>query len=320
MIVTPVLNGKLPRIDGGVIDAILSDPELVHALPDMGTGTHVLMAPYVSDTGALYPAGLICEIRELWVDQIYVNAPPLIKTKGLFCRLVGRSYARARSFDVSEGLIVAEGLEPLDLDSMRSEYPCISGAGWQPEGGFTEARGADDISVTIYGRDLLSGASVSITGEIGALVSEEQAHTIEHAIIRALSTSLLVTPKTLFDCLQREAMELKASIDIGMELELPEVFGVTQSGSCGNPLTNLARIYLWDELIQRIEEGQSPWISLQASRRKTLSRLSRELELTNDAGLRTLQALKKGMKHQDTAISPTRLAEIIRRFPLSPWH
>lgn len=320
MIVTPVLNGKLPRIDGGVVDAVLSDPALVHALPGRGAGTSVFMTPYVADAGSLYAAGLVCEIKELWVDDIYVNAPPLIRAKGLFCRLVGRGYARAKSFAVRSGLVTAKGLEPLDLDGMRHEYPCIVGAGWHPLGGFTEARDLNDITVTIYGQDLFTGEELSISAQVGGLVNQEQAHTIEHAIIRALSNTLLVTPKTLFDCMQRELLELKASIDIGMELELPEIFGVTQSGACGNPLTNLARIYLWDELIQRVEEGQSPWRSLEASRRKTLSRLTRELELTNDAGLRTLQALKKGMKHEDSTIPPSRLAEIIRRFPLSPWH
>lgn len=230
MIVTPVLNGKLPRIEGGVIDAMLSDPALVRTLPEMGAGTPVFMTPYLADTGTLYAAGLVCEAKELWVDDIYVNAPPLVRTKGVFCRLVGRGYARAKSFHVTQGLIVADGLEPLDLKGMRSEYPCILGAGWEPEGGFTEARAADDIAVTIYGHELLTGADLSISAQLGGLVSEEQAHTIEHAIIRALSSTLLVTPKTLFDSMQRELMELKASIDLGMELELPEVFGVTEWG------------------------------------------------------------------------------------------
>jgi hypothetical protein len=203
---------------------------------------------------------------------------------------------------------------------MRPSYPTISGAGWTPIGGFTEARSPEDIMITIEGFDNTTGSRLNIEAQVGRLLSEEQAHTVEHALIRAITTYLLVTPKTLHDSLQREADELKRSIDLGMALELPEIFGVTQSGACGNPLTHLARVYMWDELLERIKEGQSPLESLTGARRKTLSKLTQELEINTEAGIRTLQTLKKGMKHQDTPIPPGQLGEVIKRFPISPWH
>ena len=178
----------------------------------------------------------------------------------------------------------------------------------------------NDLPMTIYGVEYESGNEVSLSGNVGGLLSPEQAHTIEHAIIRSLQKYAMCTPKTLAKAVLEEGRELKRSVEIGYKLRRPEVFGVTSSGACGNPLTNLAQFYLAKEMVESIDEGYSIIESMETARRKALSKLTDELELTTEIGLRALQGLKKGMLHDDSPIAQKYTKRVLRRFPPSPWH
>ncbi|MCL4423937.1 MAG: hypothetical protein M1553_00455, partial [Firmicutes bacterium] len=147
----------------------------------------------------------------------------------------------------------------------------------------------------------------------------EQAHTLEHSIIRSLQQNGICTQKTLTVSMKRETDELKQSVEMAYRYQRPEFFGVTSSGSCGNPLSNLAQFHLVGELVEKLKEGASLFESLEVARRKTLSKLSGELELSTQKGLRCLQGLKKGMFHDDTVLGKDLLRRVLGRFPFSPW-
>ena len=50
-----------------------------------------------------------------------------------------------------------------------------------------------------------------------------------------------------------------------------------------------------------------------------MSQLTEDLGLTTEPGLRALQGLKKGMKHDDSPLSLELCKKILGRFPLEPW-
>ncbi len=104
-----------------------------------------------------------------------------------------------------------------------------------------------------------------------------------------------------------------------MKFACPELFGLTESGACGNPLTNAAQICMTEEFSSALEEGQSVFASVEQARRKAMSRLTTELELTMQEGLRVLQGLKKGMFHDDTPLSLDKGKKILNRFHISHW-
>jgi hypothetical protein len=203
--------------------------------------------------------------------------------------------------------------------TMRPDYPVLCGAGWQASGGYTETSSQQDISVLIYGVNHETGVKVSVNGNLGGLIRYEQAHTIEHAIIRSLKCYSLCTAKTLVQCSRQEASELKQSIEWGIKYVRPDLFGLTQSGACGNPLSSTAQIYMAQEFTSALKEGHPIYTSVEQARLKTMSRLTGDLGITTREGLRILQGLKQGMFHDDTPLTLEQPKRIINRFPISPW-
>lgn len=315
LITIPVLNGILPRWEGGRIQGLFIDSSLVNIVKSNGPGGNVFLCPYSTDTGSFYPVGAVCRIGS-W-EMVEVSQNPSIT--GLLAWIEGRYGGKATGFDVTPHGIIARGLEPIDLDDLAERgYPVISGAGWTPAGGFTETASRNDVRITIYGNDLETRKEVCITGNVGGLVEPEKAHTIEHAIIRSLKQYAMCTPKTLYHSIKHETEELKASVEAGFKYNMPEAFGVTSSGICGNPLTNMAKFYLTKELVANIEKGRRFEESLEAARGKTMSKLTREFEISTRVPERALHGLKKGMAHDDTPLELVRLKHILKRFPARP--
>lgn len=317
--VVPVANGIFPRPDGGIIQGIFVDPSSVGMLEDLSEDQEFLLCAYSSDRDELYEVGVLVKLIETWPQPVCFEGSDE-KTVGQFVRIEGRAIVKARGFTFEDGRLDAFGCEFLDPEELdRRGYPIIIGFGWKPLGGFTEPRGSGEVEVTIYGQDLENGEEVSISAQIGDLVSFESAHSIEHAIIRSLDQFGLCTPKTLAESLKRETKELAQSIEAGLALRLPEVFGVTEGGVCGNPMTNLAQLFLNEEVTSRLQKGKSLVRALEEGRAKALSRLTGELGLTTDPRYRKLQALKKGMAHDPRSPRRRQAAKVLERFPTSPW-
>ena len=312
--VIPVANGMIPRpsqeMEGIFLGAWVS--KAFAKTRRRGA----LILPYSYD-GGLYPVGSLVEVRDAWKDRVMF--PPALEIHdAAFARVEGRAKARARSFASEDGVLMASDVEILDLHDLRSRYPVVDGAGWIALEGETEARGSDDIRVDIYGLTH-AGEPVTIGANLGGLVDAEAAHTIEHAIIRSQRSFALVTPKTLKVAIEAETQDLKASIDAGYRFRMPEVFGVTSTGVCGNPLTGLAHFYLASELTKNLTRGASIADSLRSARLTTLSKVTADLDLSTEMDLRVLQSLKIGMMHDDTPLTEDVLKAVLRRFPLSPW-
>ncbi|MGE5486045.1 MAG: hypothetical protein ACM3X4_13625 [Ignavibacteriales bacterium] len=317
--VVPVANAILPRPDGGAIRGVFLDPVTASFIHRIGAGGTCLLLPHSVETGEVYPVGVIGRLEQAWLQTVY---NPYLRTcsRAIFAELAGRGRGKARSFRLDDGMVVAEGIEPVEIDALWSkDYPVIDGAGWQPVEGATEMKGLSDLPVTIYGYDLESGERVELAGNVGGLIPPERAHTVEHAMIRCLKEHAICTPKNLADAVTEETMELKQSLELGFAFKQPEVFGVTNSGQCGNPLTSLAHFYLAKEFIQNLKEGQNLEDSLEGARLTALSRISSDLGLSTRPGLRVMQGLKQGMLHDDTTLSPSLLKKVLRRFPKSPW-
>ena len=100
---------------------------------------------------------------------------------------------------------------------------------------------------------------------------------------------------------------------------MPEVLGQTQAGACGNPMTNLAQFYMFQELSDQLKTGDKTSFSLDKARRSVMSRLTGEMGLTTTPGIRALQGLKKGMRHDDSPLSLELCKKVLKRFPLEPW-
>ncbi len=315
--VIPVTNGMLPRPDGGLITGVFTDPFALRTLGAAGAGGSVFICPVSLSSGELYPLGVLAEIRDLWREEVMVQNPPA-KIAAWFVRLVGKARAKAQVFDPAGQLLIAR-INPIDLAELRGEgYPTICGAGWSPRGGYTETRSPREAVVTIYGHDF-AGAEVALTGDLSGAAGPEQAHTIEHAIIRSLRVYGVCTPKTLPAMARQETAELKQSVALGLKWQVPELFGITAAGACGNPLTHLARFYLTQETVRKLARGREPWEALAGARRTTLSRLTQDLQIAPDAGLQVLQGLKRGMHHDDSEISEGAARRILSHFPLNPW-
>lgn len=314
--VMPVANGLFPRPHGGVITGLFADRYAAYCFVKIGVGRDVLLCPWLVDSGTLYPVGVITRIVNIWAENVMT---PSGEKKVLMARVEGRDYGRWHSLDIAGGVMVTPDGEYLDLAALRPHYPLIAGAGWVAAGGFTEFRDATDIPVTIYGSDLATGEKVFITANLGGLVRQEQAHTIEHAIIRALNTYGLCTVKTLLECLRRESEELKHSVDLSLRWAMPEILGVTSSGACGNPMTHLAHFYLAKEFLDHLKAGYGAADALCHARRAAMSHVTSDLGLTMNSAYRVLQGLKKGMSHDDTPLSLEQAKKVLTRFPLSPW-
>lgn len=320
--VIPVANGVLPRADGGVVTGIFVTPYAARVLREAGPEADVLLCPYAMGDRRLYPVGVMVTVREAWMQPVYLGSPsgPYRKAMALFARVSGRGRFRAGSFWRRGPLLLASGVEPVDIAALRaSGYPVLDGAGWQPLGGHTRFQGADDVLVTLEGVDYESGRRVELAGNVGGIIPPDQAHTVEHGIIRALSQYAFCTPRLLREAFAQEGRELEQSLDIGFRRRMPEVFGVTRTGACGNPLSDLAHFYLARELVERLAEGEPFPRSLEAARNLTLSRLVQELELTDRAPFRVPRALKHGMFHDDTPMDLVTIKRVLARFPPSPW-
>ncbi|WP_312339756.1 hypothetical protein [Anaerospora hongkongensis] len=317
MLVFPVANGVLPRPQGGRITGMFVVEQGGQMLADIGVGNDIVACPWVVDEQALYPVGVVSRIADLAENRITDAAGADIPV--LIAVLEGREHVRWHNLKQAGHNVYTDELEELDWRFMRKEYPVVSGAGWMPEGGYTEFRDSMDIPVTVYGKDLQTGQEVSITANLGGLVTQEQAHTIEHAMIRSLRTYCLCTPRTLADSIVQETDELKKSLDFSIRYSMPETLGLTASGACGNAMTNMAQIYLAHDFVQNLEAGKSLNDSLAKARKTTMSQLTQDLGLTMQSGLRVLQGLKKGMSHDDTRLRLEIYKKVIRRFPISPW-
>ncbi len=316
-IIMPVANGVLPRPHGGEITGMFIMDQGGQILSRVGVGKDVLVCPWIVDDEGLYPVGVIARIMDI-SSQVAVSddGQQLPVTMAV---LEGREHARWHTLGIDGSLILSNDVEILNLKAMRKEYPAISGAGWLPQGGYTEFRGKSDIPVTIYGTDLENGQRISMTANLGGLVEQEQAHTIEHAIIRALKTFGLCTAKTLVESVTKESNELKQSVETSIKFALPEALGVTSSGACGNTMTNLAQFYLAQKFVDNVTAGKSLNDSLANARRATMSQLTQDIGLTVNEGVRVLQGLKKGMSHDDTLLKLEIYKKVISRFPFDPW-
>ncbi|MGI6605156.1 MAG: hypothetical protein GX062_02670 [Firmicutes bacterium] len=317
LLALPVGNGVFPRPGGSIQGMFLDDFSLL-TLGRLGTNAPAFLVPLTSGGRALYPAGMMVQIEGLSQVQA-VDASTWRKSTVMVARLRGLAHARARRFVVERRSIVAQGVEELNLAQLRERgQPVISGAGWQPLGGYTEPRSTKDISITIYGGDY-EGNPVAIQGQVGGLVTAEQAHTLEHAIIRVLQECGVCTTKNLAWSVKAEAEELKESIQWGLQFRLPEILGQTSSGQCGNPMTNLAHFYLGQELARFLGEGRTLPAALERARSRTFSRLARDLDLGSQPEAFTLRSLKKGMLHDDSEPLQRTLRQVLQRFPLDPW-
>ncbi|BBB91304.1 MAG TPA: hypothetical protein PKA28_19980 [Methylomusa anaerophila] len=317
MLIMPVANGILPRPQGGKMSGMFILEHGGQLLKDVGVDREILICPWVVNEQELYPVGVIVRIVDIWDQRIVDDSGNEISV--LMATLEGRGHARWYTTGMTANYIYSTDVETLNLMKMRKEYPAISGAGWLASGGYTEFRDKTDLPVTIYGQDLETGQEVSITANLGGLVEPEQAHTIEHSIIRALNTCCLCTPRTLIEAMMLETDELKKSVETSIKYTLPEALGVTASGACGNPMTNLAQLYLTQELAGNLEAGRSLYESLDKARRTTMSQLTEDVGLTMHQGLRVLQGLKKGMAHDDTLLKKDIYKKVISRFPFDPW-
>jgi len=315
----PITNGVLPKINGGSMTGLFLEPYFIRMLLKVGKGKDIFLFPMSPEDREFYPVGVMARIEELWVEQVV----PGNKIAGLFARVSGLERYKAGSFEFTDEGLVAYNLERMDLDELRERgYPAICGAGWQPAGGYTTF-GSDrqSMEITIYGWEYETGKKVAIVGRLSREDLEpEQAHTVEHAIIRSLKNYAFCTPKTLRLCMKRETEELMWSVEIGFAHELPEVFGVTGSGVCGNPMTRMTSVYLGEEFRKQLKQGLNIFESLSRARKKTLSRIAQELDISTESGIRSLQGLKKGMFHDDSPVEIKTLKKVLMRFPQDPWH
>lgn len=311
----PVINGLLPRPGGG--RSVGAFPQgTPEQMPQLEPGENVFICPLVPATGALYRIGVLARIVDMrrQLFEIFGSEP----VPFLSMLIEGCTHARWNTLTTNSGFVMAEGLETQDFRKTRSDYPVVSGAGWAPEGGFTEFRSLGDIPVTLYGKDIERNTAVNLTGNLKGLVSLEAAHTIEHAMIRSLRTYGLCTPRTLQEAMHEETEELTWSVEKSMRYALPEILGNTQAGACGNPMTNMAHFYMFQELSAQIRDTGGGERALQQARRTVMSRLTGDLGLTTEPGLRALQGLKKGMRHDDSPLSLDLCKKILLRFPLEP--
>lgn len=316
--IMPVANGVLPRPQGGRITGMFVVDTSQPMPYRLTVGQDILVCPWLEEEGSLYPVGVLSRIvdisQETAADDQGNTLPLLVLV------LEGREHVRWNRFQHMGTFFFSDAVERMDLKKTRKDYPAVSGAGWSPAGGYTEFRGKQDIPVTLYGTEWETGREVSITANLGGLVEQEQAHTIEHAMIRALKVYGLCTARTLLEAAIRETSELKRSVETSIRFTLPEILGRTRSGMCGNPMTNLAQFYLTHGVIDNLQAGKSLDRSLTEARNTAMSHLTQQLGLTTQPGLRVLQGLKKGMSHDDTILKLETYKKVIRRFPFDPWN
>ena len=312
----PVVNGILPRPGGGrSAGGFVEGPP--DCTPKFESGVNVFICPMLPSTGALYRVGVLAKVLDVGSQKIEIAGHDSVRFVSLL--IEGSVHARWKTLSMRQGYVMAEGLEAMDFRGMRAEYPVVSGAGWVPQGGCTEFRSPGDIPVTLYGSDIERGTRVSLQGNLKGLIELESAHTVEHAMIRSLHTYGLCTALTLQQAMREETEELSWSVEKSMRFAMPEVLGATQSGACGNPMTNLAQFYMFQELSEQLKGSEDGTIAMDRARRRVMSQLTSDLGLTTEPGLRVFQALKKGMKHDDSPLGLELCKKILQRFPMEPW-
>ncbi len=310
----PVVNGILPRPGGGVAVGGFFDG--FHGTI-FEPGLTIFVCPLVMPQSQLYRIGVVAKVIRTTPSTL--NDPQQSNRQVLIVEMEGIVHARWSTLNYSDGYFWVEGIQVMDFRKNRAEYPVVSGAGWTPQGGYTEFKNCADIPVTLYGIDLEDQRPLSMQANLRGLVSLETAHTIEHAIIRSLRTYGLCTARTLQESMRLETEELTWSVEKSMQLALPELLGQTLSGSCGNPMTHLAHFYMFQELAAQDKQEPITEIAIERARRTVMSRLSGELGLTTEPGIRSLQALKKGMFHDDSPLGIEGCKQVLARFPLHPW-
>ena len=55
----PIINGVLPRPDGGVLQGIFLDPFNANMLANAGVGNNIFLFPLSSDDQSPYPVGVL---------------------------------------------------------------------------------------------------------------------------------------------------------------------------------------------------------------------------------------------------------------------
>jgi hypothetical protein len=311
----PVGNGLLPRPGGGRLVGGFAEQTPEHN-PRIEIGDNIFLCPVMPESGALYRIGVLAKIIDIRRQTVDVPGNGTLSFISVW--IEGIAHARWGTLSLEDSNIVVEGLELQNFRTVRENYPVISGAGWIPQGGYTEFRSLDDIPVTVYGMDIERNVKVSLTGNLKGLVSFESAHTIEHAMIRSLRSYGLCTIRTLQEAIRVETEELTWSVEKSMRYAMPEVLGNTRAGSCGNPMTNMAHFYMLQEWAKRFGKTGDTH-DFQQVRRTVMSMLTGELGLTTEPGLRAAQGLKKGMRHDDSPLSRELCKKILARFPLEPW-
>lgn len=312
----PVMNGILPRPGGGRALGGFFAGAAEQALP-VEPGEQVFVCPFVPASGSLYRIGVLAKIVDM--RRQLIEMPGKEPVPFLAVVLEGNTHARWDAMSAAQGALMVDGLERMDFRQRRSDYPVVSGAGWIPQGGFTEFRSMNDIPVTLYGHDVEDNSAISMTANLRGLVGMEAAHTVEHAMIRSLRTYGLCSARTLQEAMRDEAHELTWSVEKSMRYALPEILGNTQAGACGNPMTNMAQFYMFQEMTEQCK-GERNWQDARSQARRTvMSRLTADLGLTTEPEVRALQGLKKGMRHDDSPLSVDLCKRILARFPLEPW-
>ena len=316
ILLIPVTNGILPRPGGGRALGGFLAGAAEQALP-AEMGEQVFVCPFISASDSLYRIGILAKIVDM--RRQLIEMPGNDPISFLTIVLEGNTHARWDAMRAAHGAVMVDGLARMDFRQRRGEYPVVSGAGWIPQGGFTEFRSLDDIPVTLYGHDVEDNSSVSMTANLRGLVGMEAAHTVEHAMLRSLRTYGLCTARTLQEAIRDETQELTWSVEKSMQYALPEILGNTQAGACGNPMTNMAHFYMFQEMTEQ-SRGERNWQDAwNQARRTVMSRLTSDLGLTTEPGVRALQGLKKGMRHDDSPLSMDLCKRILARFPLEPW-
>ena len=318
ILVMPITNGVFPAPYREPITGMFVLEYDKRILRKIGLKRDILLcSAYFNPDFQVYPVGIVTRINDLWEKEIFDEE--LRIQKALMVSFEGRAFARWHTLKKGNAYLYSDKIEILNFRKTRAEYPVISGAGWQATGGYTEIEDEQNIRVTIYGKSLPAGEDVSITAKLGLLVKKEQAHTIEHSIIRALNTYAFCTPRTLIESMGKETKELKQSVEFSMKYAMPEVLGITQSGVCGNPMTSMAQRYLTEGFYDNLKSGKSLDESLIKARKSTMSQLTSNMDITTKKELRGLQGLKRGMAHDDTFLKVQTYKKIISKFPFSPW-
>ena len=97
------------------------------------------------------------------------------------------------------------------------------------------------------------------------------------------------------------------------------MYGNPETTTGGRALKFYSSVRVEIRRSEQIKQNDAVGFSLDKARRAVMSRLTGELGLTSEPGLRALQGLKKGMAHDDSPLGIDLCKKILRRFPLEPW-